>query len=102
MYRLQYLPSAVQDIKDIILYISTELNNPDAASRLAMEFHNAEERIIAFPYANPQYLPLRPLKHEYRKLLIRNYIMIYWVNEAEQEIVISRVVYKRRNRLRNI
>ncbi|HCI17284.1 MAG TPA: type II toxin-antitoxin system RelE/ParE family toxin, partial [Lachnospiraceae bacterium] len=50
-----------------------------------------------FPYAQPAYAPLRPLKHEYRKPLVENYMMLYWVSETEKRVTIARVVYARRN-----
>ena len=69
---MEYLPVARQDMIDIARYISRELNNPVAADRLAVELVEAGESIPAFPYANPAYIPIRPLKHEYRKLLVEN------------------------------
>ena len=77
MYRLEYLPLARQDMIDIVSYISNTLNNPKAADQLAVELIEAGESILQFPYANPAYIPIRPLKHEYRKLLVKNYIMFY-------------------------
>ena len=35
MYNVEYLPSAVQDMVEIVLYIARELNNPAAAERIA-------------------------------------------------------------------
>ena len=97
MYRLEYLPLARQDMIDIVSYISNTLNNPQAADQLAVELIEAGASILQFPYANPAYIPIRPLKHEYRKLLVKNYIMFYWVNESEQLITIARVIYAKRN-----
>ena len=41
----------------------------------------------------PVYRPLQTLKYEYRKLLIKNYIMFYRVDEREKLITVTRVVY---------
>lgn len=95
MYNLEYLPVARQDMIDIVRYIGRELNNPKAAERMAVELIDAGNRIASFPYANPAYIPIRPLKHEYRKLLIRNYLMFYWVNEENNLVTIARVIYAR-------
>jgi hypothetical protein len=38
-----------------------------------------------FPYSNPVYSPIKPLKHEYRKQLVKSYIMFYWVDEKKSE-----------------
>lgn len=97
MYNLEYLPVARQDMVDIVRYISRELNNPIAADQLAVELIEAGDSIPAMPYANPAYIPIRPLKHEYRKLLVRNYIMFYWLDEEKKMVTVSRVVYAKRD-----
>lgn len=97
MYDLVYLPAARRDMVEIVRYISRELNDPRAAGHLRDELIEAGERIPRFPYANPVYVPVRPLKREYRRLLVRNYCMFYWVDEAEKLVVVARVVYARRD-----
>lgn len=97
MYKLEYLPIARQDMIDIVLYISNVLNNPTAAEQLAIDLIEAGERILQFPYANPVCTTIKPLKHEYRKLLVQNYIMFYWVNESDKIVTVTRVVYARRD-----
>ncbi len=97
MYRIEYLPVALQDMIEIVRYISQELQNPTAADQLATELIKAGDGIPSFPYANPAYTPIRPLKHEYRKLLVENYFMLYWVDEAEQLVTVARVVYAKRD-----
>ena len=95
MYKLEYLPVARQDLIDIIRYISQELKNPDAANNLAVKLVEATEKVTAFPYANPSYQPIRPLKHEYRK--VQNYLILYWVDEEKKLVTVARVLYAKRN-----
>ena len=97
MYDLQYLPSARKDMVDVVRYISETLHNPTAAERLAVELIEAGDSILTFPYANPVHMPIRPLKHEYRKLRVRNYLMFYWVEEERKLVTVARVIYARRN-----
>ena len=97
MYSVEYMPLAVQDMVEIVVYITRELNNPAAAERIAERLAEAGESLRDFPYAQPAYTPLRPIKHEYRKLLVENYMMLYWITEAEKCVTIARVVYARRN-----
>ena len=82
---------------DIIRYISHELLNPTAADALAEKMIEAAERLCDFPYINTVHQSLKPLKHEYRKLLVANYAMLYWVDEKDKLITIARVVYARRD-----
>lgn len=100
MYKLEYLPAARQDMIDIVQYIGRELNNPAAAEHLAVELIRAGDGILTFPYANPAYIPVRPLKHEYRKLLIQNYLMFYWVDEEKKLVTVARVIYAKRDHKR--
>lgn len=97
MYRLEYLPTALQDMVDIVQYINRVLCNPAAAERLAVALIEAGDSLLRFPYANPVYTPIRPLKHEYRKRLVQNYILFYWVDEAEKLVTVARVIYARRD-----
>ena len=97
MYRLEYLPVAQKDMIEIVKYISEELQNPDAANPLATELIHAAESVITFPYAPPVYQPLRPLRHEYRKILVKNFLMFYWVDEEKKLVTIARVVYAKRD-----
>ena len=96
MYKLEYLPAARQDMVEIVRYISRELHNPSAAEHLAMALIEAGDSIPQFPYANPAYTPIRPLKHEYRKRLVQNYIMFYWVDESKKLVTVARVIYAQR------
>ena len=88
---------ARRDMVEIVRYISQELQNPTAADQLAMELIEAGDSIPKFPYANPAFIPIRPLKHEYRKLLVQNYFMFYWVDEVKKLVTVARVVYARRD-----
>lgn len=82
---------------EIARYISQTLNNPAAARRLSAQLAEAEGRTVQFPYASPVYHPLKPLKHEYRKQFVQNYIMLYRVDEDQKLVTVVRVIYARRN-----
>lgn len=97
MYKIEYLPIARDDMLDIMRYISRELNNPVAASRLATQLVNAAEDIRKFPYSAPAYTPIRALKHEYRKIPVQNFLIFYWVDEHKKLVTIARIIYAKRN-----
>lgn len=97
MYILEYLPVAKQDMTDIAMYISRELSNPVAAEKLAGEMIEAADRLIDFPYKNMLYVPIKPLKKEYRRLIIQNYFMFYYVDEEKKLITVARLIYACRN-----
>ena len=96
-YKLEYLPVAQRDMIEIVRYISEELKNPIAADRLEVELVGAAESVLTFPYALPVYQPIRSLKHEYRKILVRNFLIFYWVDEEKKLVTVARVVYAKRD-----
>lgn len=96
MYRLEYLPAARQDMVELVSYINKDLGNPSAADRLAAQLIEAADRVAAFPYMAPAYVPLRPLRREYRKLTVEHYCIFYWVEEEKKLVSIARVLYGKR------
>ena len=97
MYNIEYLPSAKEDMVEIVRYISHDLQNPMAADKLAVEMVKAADGLSDFPYRNRAYMPIKSLKREYRKLLVQNYILFYYVEEEKKLVTIARVIYGRRN-----
>lgn len=95
MYKLEYLPVALKDMLEIVQYISRKLQNSDAENRLAVE--HVAESVLAFPYAIQAYQPIRPLKHEYRKILVQNYLIFYRVDEGKKLVTIARVMHAKQD-----
>ena len=96
-YNLEYLPVARRDILEIAKYISRKLENPMAAERLVTAMIEKGERLREMPYLNPVYTPIRPLRYEYRKVKVKNYLMFYHVDEQEKNITVARVIYAKRD-----
>lgn len=97
MYKLEFLPVALNDMLEISSYISNELKNPIAADKLSEKFVNAAEALADFPYSTPVYIPMKQLNHEYRKTVIENYLMFYWVDEPSKTVTVARIIYGKRN-----
>lgn len=104
MYRIEYLPAALDDLKEIVVYIAETLENPKAALNLSQEIVERVERLAYFPYSAPAYFPIRPLSHEYRRLQVKNYYVFYWVDDSSEQdneivntVTIARIIYVRRN-----
>ncbi len=97
MYLIEYLPKSQQDLIDIVRYISSELHNPEAANALAINIINSIDGISDFPYSTQAYRTIKPLKHEYRRLIVENYIVFYWIDEDKKTITVARVLYAQRN-----
>ncbi len=97
MYTLEFLDEALCDIVEIAQYITKTLQNPQAAVRLTNKMIEKAEKVCSFPYSNRVFTPIKPLKREYRKIIVDNYIMFYFINEDKKTVLIARVLYAKRN-----
>lgn len=97
MYKIEYLPAALKDLTEIALYISNVLQNKKAALDLTQEIVGKVDGLACFPYKNAVYMPIRPLKYEYRRMTVKNYLVFYRVDEDLKQITVVRVIYARRN-----
>lgn len=97
LYQVEFLPSAQADMEEIVRYISREMCNPMAAENLAADFVKTADSLSLFPYTHEAYIPIRPLKHEYRKVLVKNYLMFFWVEEEKKTVIVARVIYSARD-----
>lgn len=97
MYKLEVFPVAKEDMVEIVRYISKDLKKTAAANTLSAALFAAMVAVTEFPYANPAYVPIRPLRFEYRKRMVKNYLMLYRVDEQKKTITISRVIYAKRD-----
>ena len=95
MYKLEILPIAIEDIENIIQYISYNLVNVAAAKKQRDLFMKSIENIITFPYGSTIYKSKKNLKFKYRFYKIKNYLIIYTINKKENLITIVRVLYQK-------
>lgn len=93
MYRLQYLPLALNDLRDITEYIAETLKAPKAARDLLDAIDSSISRLQHFPYSCKVYQPVKGLENEFRLLLVKNYAVFYVVKEHVVEI--HRVIYSK-------
>lgn len=97
MHNVDFLPVANKDITDALQYIAQKLDNKIAANNLAKEIEKAINLLGEFPYSNPVYTPIRPLKTEYRKMLVKSYMLFYTVDEDKKSVTVYRFIYSGRN-----
>ena len=96
-YNYVLTESADADIDDAFDNIANELVNPDAASAFVDELEEKLEEICKTPKAG------RPIHNPYlkrddvRRVLVKNNIAYYLIDEEKENIVVLRVVYNRRN-----
>ncbi len=97
IYKLVVSKEAAEDIEDIVYYIVSELNNPSAAAAflddVEKSYHNIVEKPAMYSLCNDY----RLRNGGYRKIVIKNYLILYRINEENKTAIIVRVVYGGRN-----
>jgi len=97
MYKLRIHEDARKDKDRILEYIRQEFDNPIAARRFSAEFSRGFNRIKSSPYSCPV-LQIEPsCEHEYRKLILRNHIAVYWIDEHKKIITVDRIFHCKQN-----
>ena len=90
-YKVNITDEASADLDEIFKYIAVELSNGDASQGLLDDIVNGVENIATFPYAMPN---LNSADfHELRRLDIKNFVIIYSVDEDKHDIYFLAILY---------
>jgi addiction module RelE/StbE family toxin len=95
MYNIDYLPLALDDLKEIVEYITNELEAPRAAENFILKVNKEVPKLANNPFRCHVYFSPIKLNYEYRVLHIDNYSLFYVVENNKVEI--HRVIYSKRD-----
>ena len=90
-YKIVYKPYAERDIWQIADYLSE--HSIPAMQKFMREVKNRIENLADMPLIYPKINS----HHDYRKMVVGRYVVVYIVNEHAKEIIIIRVVHGKRN-----
>lgn len=93
MYKLIISRLAHQDLDKIVSYIAIELSNPIAASNFLNELTKCYDYLKTNPLMYELCYDKLLKKEAYRKVVIKNYLLIYTVDENSKIINIMRFFY---------
>lgn len=96
-YRLVISEDASRDIDGIAVYIADRLRNPPAASGFLDDVGQCYLRIVNNPHLYSVCNDERLRRKDYRKVALKNYLMLYQVDEIEKVVRVVRIVYGTRN-----
>jgi len=92
-YERQMTTAAAADLESIDDYIAVSLDAPAAASNLMTEIDASIKRACENPYLY-RLSRLDSLRQKgYRCIIVKNYVILYLVDEANHRIIIVRVFY---------
>ena len=96
-YKIDITPSADRDLDEIVSYIAGSLGNPSAAILFLDEIDACYRSLQTMPYLYEECHDIRLRELKYRRAVIRNYIMIYRVDEGARVVHILRFFYGARD-----
>ena len=84
---------AKEDLKNIVFYIKHDLKEPAIASKYAQIIKNEIKALSYFPQRNEIIDDNTIVDLKIRKLIIKNYIAFYRINEKDNIVNVERVLY---------
>lgn len=98
-YNVKITNYALSQMKTIRDYIADELLAPQVAYDLFLEMKKITASLEDMPKRNPLVDAEKWRKQGIRKIMVKNFIMYYWVDDGHMTVHITAVVYRKRNRL---
>lgn len=96
-YTVKITSQAQEQLREIVSYIRYTLQSPETAVRM---LNTLEEEISSLEYF-PNRLPLTEEEPWHsqgvHKLPVKNYLVYFWVDEAEKRVQVIGVIYGRRD-----
>ena len=93
MYEINISELAHHDLDRIVSYLAANLSSPIAAANFLEEIEKCYENLKHNPYMYAKCQNMRLEKEGYRKIPIKNYILVYKINEKTKTASILRFFY---------
>lgn len=93
MLKLNISKSAHQDLERIVSYIIVKLASPMAATHFLDQIEKSYDYLKNNPYMYAKCQNIRLEKEGYRKIPIKNYLLVYKVTEEDKIVNILRFFY---------
>lgn len=102
LYKVQVTKYALAQMEEIKDYIANELLAPQAAYNLFSEMKKKISSLSTMPGRNPLVDVKKWKDQGIRKTIVKNFILYYWIDEEQQTVHITAVVYEKRNQLKEL
>ena len=99
MYSVCISDCAERDLDSIVLYITEKLSAPKAATDFVDAVYNCYDNLESNPYIYEACHDNRLQIEGYRRATIKNYVLVYKVNEDAKTVTVHRFFYGGQNYL---
>lgn len=96
-YRIDVSEPAECDLRDIVRHISAQLSAPMTATEMLEAMEQAMTSLEEMPHRAPTVADERLASNGYRKLIVKNYIIFFSIDEKAKVVEVERILYGRRN-----
>lgn len=96
-YRVDISEPAENDLRDIVRYISAQLSAPMTALKMMDTLQEVITGLKVIPQKFPPVADERLAMLGYRKLLVKNYIVFFTIDEKSKVVDVERILYARRD-----
>lgn len=94
-YKLRFLPLFTEDLLEITTYITSNLQNPEAANSLVNEIEDAIDKRLENPLIFAPYNSKKPRINPYYRIYVKNYTIFYVVIDDIMEV--RKILYSKRD-----
>lgn len=96
-YTVRMTEQAEKHVLEYAEYIKYDLMNPQAAIRFVDDIRTAVNSLIQMPQRNPL-LEDGPWPNvELHKMMVRGYVIYYWIEDASKTVHVTGVIYGKRD-----
>jgi len=97
MYRVQVSDHAERDLDKIISYIADNLAAPMSATVFANAVYDCYDNLENNPYMYEECRDAKLKSEGYRRAVIKNYVLLYKVNDDAKIVIAHRFFYGRQD-----
>ncbi|MBR6513970.1 MAG: type II toxin-antitoxin system RelE/ParE family toxin [Clostridia bacterium] len=90
---------AVEQLKNIVWYISKVLLEPETAKRVSKRIEDEISSLDHMPYRYPLVTEEPWRTQGIRKTTVKNFIVYYWIDDDNSTVWVTAVVYGRRDQI---
>ena len=98
-YEIIIIPVAIREINRIYEYISKDLYAERAAEKLMKQVEVEIQRLEYAPRSNIKIEKTDDLHRKYRRIVIKNYVILYTIDDYNRIVYVSHMYYGRRDYL---
>ena len=101
-YEVRVTRLALEQMKEIVHYISNDLMAPDAADNLLDKMKAEITKLPSFPKKHAL-IDEEPWRTEgVRKIVVKNFLIYYWVDDENNRVQVTAVIYSMRDQIRKL